>query len=105
MGQVIHTNTDSFDRVIASGNVLVDFWAPWCAPCVALGPVLDSVADKMPNLCIAKVNVDDNSELASRYNIRGIPTMLLFRDGKLQATKVGAVTAAGLESWLLEEGL
>ena len=83
MANVIHLNKSTFDATITSGITLVDFWAPWCGPCRALAPILDQIADKYDGKAvIAKVNVDENQELAIQFNIMAIPRMILFKDGK-----------------------
>ena len=96
--------TDSgFDEEIKNSKVpiLVDFWAEWCGPCKALAPILDEIADEYEGkITIAKVNVDENVQLPPKYGIRGIPTMLLFKDGAVQATKVGALSKANLNAFL-----
>lgn len=103
MSQIININAASIDKVLASTDtVLIDFWAPWCAPCVALAPILEALAIAKPELSIAKVNVDDEGELAARFQVRGIPALLLFKDGKHISTKVGNSTQAQLEQWLSE---
>ncbi len=89
------------DVLEAPGPVLVDFWAEWCGPCKAVGPVLDELAkDYAGKLTVAKVNIDDNPVTPNDYAVRGIPTMLLFRDGKLLDAKVGAMPKSALKDWI-----
>ncbi len=96
------TDGDFEERVLkAQGLVLVDFWAEWCGPCKMLAPILDEVADHYAgNVAIAKLNVDENTETAPKYGIRGIPTLLLFKDGAVEATKVGAVSKSDLIAFI-----
>lgn len=88
---IAQLNADSFKTALASSKLLlVDFWAPWCGPCKAIAPILDQLATELAGqVTIAKVNVDDNGELAAQYSVRAIPTMLLFKDGQLVETLVG----------------
>ena len=89
------------DVVNSSQPVLVDFWAEWCAPCKTLSPVLDEIANEYDGrVRIVKVNVDENAQIPPKYGIRGIPTMLLFKDGVVEATKVGALSKANLSAFL-----
>ena len=96
MSEHVKEVTDqSFDREVLQSQqpVLVDFWAAWCAPCRMLAPTIDQVADDYAGKAkIVKLNVDDNAETSGRYNIRGIPTLLLFKDGELKDQIVGATS-------------
>ena len=93
MSELIDSVTDSsFEQQVleASGPILVDFWAPWCGPCRALAPTLELIADSYKDkVKVLKMNVDDNHDTASKYNIMGIPTLILYKDGKMVATKTG----------------
>ncbi|MDE2517386.1 MAG: thioredoxin TrxA [Rhodospirillales bacterium] len=94
---------DSFatDVLGASGPVLVDFWAEWCGPCRMIGPALEEIAGELAGkLTVAKVNIDENPETPNKYAVRGIPTLILFKDGKPAATQVGALPKTQLRSWI-----
>jgi thioredoxin 1 len=93
----------SFDSdVLKAGKpVLVDFWAEWCGPCRAIAPALeDMAADLKDKLTIAKVNIDENPSIPQKYNVRGIPTLILFRNGQVAAMKVGALPKNKLYEWV-----
>jgi len=96
------TDASFHDDVIASDKpVLVDFWAEWCGPCKMIGPSLEEIADELGDkVTIAKINIDDNPDAPSRYGVRGIPTMILFKGGQAAATKVGAAPKSQLKGWL-----
>ena len=92
------------DVLQSSQPVLVDFWAEWCGPCKMVGPILEELAGEMAgDLTIAKVNVDENPMVPSQYGIRSIPTMMLFKDGKMIASKVGALPKQNLAAWIKEQ--
>ena len=83
--------------------VLVDFWAEWCGPCKAIGPALEEIADSNAGqITIAKLNIDENPETPQAYNVRGIPTLLIFKDGEMVAEKIGAMPKSALEQWVAD---
>jgi thioredoxin 1 len=89
------------DVLKASGPVVVDFWAEWCGPCRAISPALEEIsAEFAGKLTIAKVNIDENPETPNNYAVRGIPTLILFKDGKPAATQVGAAPKSVLKAWI-----
>ena len=100
--KIAHLDNANFAAAIAGATpVLVDFWAPWCGPCKAIAPILEELAVELAGkLTIAKVNVDDNGELAAKYGVRAIPTMLLFKAGELADQYVGMMDKASLKAKL-----
>jgi thioredoxin 1 len=98
-----HTSDASFDADVLKADkpVLVDYWAEWCGPCKMIAPILDEVSkDYAGRLKIAKMNVDENRDVPAKFGIRGIPTLMLFKDGQLAATKVGALSKGQLTAFL-----
>jgi thioredoxin 1 len=98
-----HTSDAAFDSDVLQADkpVLVDYWAEWCGPCKMIAPILDEVSkDYDGKLRIAKMNVDENRDVPAKYGIRGIPTLMLFKNGNLEATKVGAVSKTQLAAFI-----
>jgi len=101
--QITHVTDDNFeDEVLGSDKpVLVDYWAEWCGPCKMITPILNDIAEEYGDkLRIAKLNIDENPATPPKYGIRGIPTLMLFKDGNVEATKVGAVSKSQLTAFI-----
>jgi thioredoxin 1 len=101
--KIVNVTDSSFDKEVlnADGPVLVDYWAEWCGPCKMIAPILDEIAGEYDGrLKIAKLNIDDNAETPPRYGIRGIPTLMLFKNGAVEATKVGALSKSQLTAFI-----
>ena len=101
----VSVTDDNFDAEVlkSSKPIVVDFWAEWCGPCVSIAPTLEQISDEMADqVIIAKHNIDNEPNTPTKYGVRGIPTMLLFKDGELKATKVGATPKSDIVSWIKE---
>ncbi len=101
--KIVYVTDDSFDQEVikAAGPVLVDYWADWCGPCKMIAPILDEIAGEYDGrLKVAKLNIDENPNTPPKYGIRGIPTLMLFKGGNVEATKVGAVSKSQLTAFI-----
>jgi thioredoxin 1 len=101
--QIVHVTDDNFESEVLKSElpVLVDYWAEWCGPCKMIAPVLDEISGEYTGkIKVAKLNIDDNPNTPPRYGIRGIPTLMLFKDGEVEATKVGAVSKSQLIAFI-----
>jgi thioredoxin 1 len=100
---IIHTSDDAFEQDVLQSQlpVLVDYWAEWCGPCKMIAPILDDISKEYANrLKVAKLNIDDNQQTPPKYGIRGIPTLMLFKNGNVEATKVGALSKSQLTAFI-----
>lgn len=101
--KIVHTNDQNFEADVLQSDkaVLLDFWAEWCGPCKVIAPLLDEAADEYEDrVTVAKLNVDENPNIASKFGIRSIPTLILFKDGAVQAQKMGAMSKGDLTEFL-----
>ena len=101
----VNITDENFDTEVLKSDkpIVVDFWAEWCGPCKQIGPMLEENSNEMTNeIIIAKHNIDNEPNTPTKYGVRGIPTMLLFKGGELKATKVGATTKSNIVSWIKE---
>ncbi len=99
---IIHLEDNNLQDKIKENTVLVDFYADWCGPCKMIAPILEQVANEMPNLNIVKVNVDSNPDIAHQYNVMSIPTLVLFNNGNPVGTKLGFQSKEMLMQWIQE---
>jgi len=101
MATIAVTDASFEDDVLKSGKpVLLDFWAQWCGPCKMIGPVLEEISNERDDIIIAKMDIDANPEVPTRFGVRSIPTILIFKDGEPVATTMGAKPKAQLASWI-----
>jgi len=101
--QIVHVSDSSFEQDVLKSNipVLLDFWAEWCGPCKMIAPILDQIAAEYAGkVLVAKMNVDENPKTPMKFNVRGIPTLILFKNGQLQGQKIGAVRKVDVAAFL-----
>jgi|TARA_R110002074_G_scaffold145034_1_gene293209 thioredoxin 1 len=100
---LVHTSDDSFEQDVLNAEqpVLVDFWAEWCGPCKMIAPILDEIADEYAGkLKVVKLDIDSNPDMPRRFGVRGIPTLIIYKAGEVEATKVGAVSKSQLSAFI-----
>jgi thioredoxin 1 len=98
---VKHITDADFEAAVAAGTTLIDFWAPWCGPCKAIAPILDELAGEYEGrLQVAKINIDENQDIAGRFGVMSIPTLILFKDGQKVTQKVGGAAKAALKEFI-----
>jgi thioredoxin 1 len=106
MSKIINLTDESFDTEMlkmADHVVLLDFWAPWCGPCKSLSPILDEISEDYENIKVVKINVDDNDKIANKFNLKSIPTMIMFKNNKMISQRVGMINKSGILDWLKED--
>jgi len=99
----VHTTDKDFENDVINSSipVVVDFWAEWCGPCKQIGPILEEISDeRKEKLAVYKLNIDENPEIPQKFNVRGIPTLMFFSNGKLLDTKVGSLPKSTLNEWI-----
>ena len=101
---IVNVTDENFDNEVlkSSKPIVVDFWAEWCGPCKQIGPTLEEISNEMKDVVVAKHNIDDEPNTPTKFGVRGIPTMLLFKDGQLASQKIGATTKSNIVSWIKE---
>lgn len=101
--KIIHVSDSTFEDEVLNSNtpIIVDYWAEWCGPCKMIAPILDEIADEYKGkLTVAKLNIDENQETPQKYAVRGIPTLMIFKDGEIAGTKVGALSKSQLSAFI-----